>query len=55
MWYRINRYSHGKWWYWRLWQGDTLIARCTRRYPATTQGTAAMERDLRALFPQWVR
>jgi hypothetical protein len=49
--YRVNRYRRGQRWFWRLWRGDVPIARCARSY----DDSDAMERDLRSLFPHWVK
>jgi hypothetical protein len=52
---RINRYSVRGRWYWRVWRGDNLIARGVKSYSNSSTGSIEMERDLRLLFPYWVK
>jgi len=48
--YRVNRYVYRDRWYWRVFRGATIIARGTQAY----DDERTLERDLRALFPQWM-
>lgn len=53
--YRVNRYCHGKRWFWRVWRGSVLLAKSARSYANTQRGSQQMERDLRSLFPHLVK
>jgi len=48
--YRVNRYVHRGRWYWRVFRGAHVIARCAYAYNSEQM----LEADLLALFPQWM-
>jgi len=52
---RINRYDVRGRWYWRIWRGSKLIARCAYSYDSSEKGSIKMEKDLHLLFPQWFK
>lgn len=49
--YRVNRYRRRGVWRWRVWKGPSLLARSAKTY----RDARVMERELRSLFPHWVK